>query len=64
MIVLTVWNNGDRQRFWIPEFEGDCEENSSGRHETLFDWTEDKIELPNRIRIDRLKSKDELHLPR
>lgn len=54
MIVLTIWNNEDRERIWIKEFPFDSEEQSSSRIETLFEWKENDLPTANRIRVDRM----------
>ena len=56
MIVITIKNEGDKQRIWIKEFAGDQEPLCSIEIETLLDWNEDCSD-GNRIRIDRLKEK-------
>lgn len=63
MIVLTVWNDGETKRTWIKEYEKDAEPKSAIHIETLLDWEEEGgcIGNKNRIRVDRLIIKGELH---
>lgn len=60
MIAITIWNDGEKKRFWVKEVPEE-ESDSIGKItiNRLFDWWQDERRFGgNRILIDRLVNKD------